>query len=78
MSTAHKTIDAARQRALAGCNAATGGGCYIAAAVGGGGGKTANQVFVSQDGMGQFWFKAATGNEMLVRPDPAMRDCLSK
>ena len=45
---------------------------------GAGGGKTANQVFVSQDGMGQFWFKAATGNEMLVRPDPAMRDCLSK
>ena len=77
-SAAHKTIDAAKKRALAGCNAATGGGCYIAAAVGGGGDKTASQVFVSQDGMGQFWLKEATGNGLLVNPDPAMRDCLSK
>ncbi len=35
-SVAHKTFEGAKQRALAGCNAATGGGCYIAAALGGG------------------------------------------
>lgn len=78
VSTAHKTLGSAKQRALAGCNAATGGGCYIAAALGGGGESTASQIFVSQDGMGQFWIKGATGNDMLVHPDPAMRECLSK
>ena len=78
VSTAHKTLDSAKQRALAGCNAATGGGCYIAAALGGGGERMASQIFVSQDGMGQFWIKGATGNDMLVQPDPAMRECLSK
>lgn len=77
-SSAHRTIDSAKQRALAGCNAATGGGCYIAEALGGGGERTASQIFVSQDAMGQLWIKGATGNDMLVQPDPAMRDCLSK
>lgn len=78
VSSSHRTIDSAKQRALAGCNVATGGGCYIAEALGGGGERTASQVFVAQDGMGQLWIKGATGNDMLVQPDPAMRDCLSK
>ncbi len=78
ISTTHKTIDSAKRRALGGCNAATGGGCYIVSALGGGGKKTASQLFVSQDGMGQFWIKGASGNDMLVDPDPAMRDCLTQ
>ncbi len=77
-SVAHKTFDGAKQRALAGCNAATGGGCYIAAAVGGGAEKTFSQVFLAQDGMGQFWVKDATGQDLLLDPDVAMRECLSK
>ncbi len=77
-SVAHKTFEGAKQRALAGCNAATGGGCYIAAALGGGAEKTFSQVFVAQDGMGQFWVKDATGQDLLLDPDVAMRECLSK
>ncbi len=77
-SVAHKTFDGAKQRALAGCNAATGGGCYIAAAVGGGAEKTFSQVFLAQDGMGQFWVKDATGQDLLLDPDVAMRECLIK
>ncbi len=77
-SVAHKTFDGAKQHALAGCNAATGGGCYIAAAVGGGAEKTFSQVFVAQDGMGQLWVKDATGQDLLLDPDVAMRECLSK
>lgn len=78
VSSAHRTIDSAKQRVLAGCNAATGGGCYVVEALGGGGEKTVSQIFVSQDAMGQLWIKGATGNDMLVQPDPAMRDCLSR
>ena len=77
-SVAHKTFDAAKRRALAACNAATGGGCHIAAAVGGGAENTLSQVFVAQDGMGQFWIEHATGQDLLLTPDAAMRQCLSK
>lgn len=76
--TTHRRLDSAKQRVLEACNWGAGGGCYIAAALGGGGDKTVSQVFVSQDGMGQFWIKGATGNDMLLRPDPAMRDCLTQ
>ncbi len=40
--------------------------------------KTFSQVFVAQDGMGQLWVKDATGQDLLLDPDVAMRECLSK
>jgi hypothetical protein len=46
--------------------------------VGGGAEKTFSQVFLAQDGMGQFWVRDATGQDLLLDPDVAMRECLSK
>ncbi len=70
-SVAHRTLDAARKRALSGCNAATGGGCYIVASIGGLG-----RTSVTEDAMGQLWAKGAVGDEMLAPVDVSMEFCL--
>lgn len=67
----HKTLNAAKNQALAGCNAATGGGCIIVAAIEGTG-----RISVTEDAMGQLWVKGAVGNEMLAPVDPSMQHCL--
>jgi hypothetical protein len=67
----HKTLKAAKSQALAGCNAATGGGCVIVAAIEGTG-----RISVTEDAMGQLWVKGAVGNEMLAPVDLSMQHCL--
>jgi hypothetical protein len=67
----HKTLKAAKAKALSGCNSATGGGCIIVAAIEGTG-----RISVTEDAMGQLWVKGAVGNEMLAPVDPSMQHCL--
>jgi hypothetical protein len=69
-SVAHNTLSAAKGRALEGCNAATGGGCYVVAAIEGTG-----RISVAEDAMGQLWIKGAVGNDMLTPVDPAVQHC---
>jgi hypothetical protein len=51
-SVAHKNGDDAKKHVLAACNAATGGGCYIAAAV-----PSPGTIYLAEDAMGQTWIK---------------------
>lgn len=53
LSFGHKNLALAKKRAMDGCNAATGGGCYIAGTLEGDG-----EMFIAEDAMGQFWIKA--------------------
>lgn len=58
VTTSYKNIDAAKKQALDGCNAATGGGCYIAAAYEGSADiKEYGEIFIAEDAMGQLWIK---------------------
>ncbi len=66
----HRTLKAAKQQALSGCNAATGGGCIIVAAIEGLG-----RISVTEDAMGQLWVKGAVGDEMLTPVDPSLQHC---
>jgi len=67
----HRTLEAAKQQALSGCNFATGGGCIIVAAIEGLG-----RISVTEDAMGQFWVKGAVGDEMLTPVDPSLQHCI--
>ena len=59
VTTSYKSADAAKKRALDGCNAATGGGCYIAAAYESSGDiSESGEIFIAEDAMGQRWIKA--------------------
>ena len=78
-SAAHKNRDDAKKRVLSACNAATGGGCYIAATVDGPG-----KVFLAEDAMGQTWIKkevreyGAPYTYDYRITDPARIDCQAK
>jgi hypothetical protein len=78
-SAANKNSDDAKKRVLAACNAATGGGCYIAATVDGPG-----KVFLAEDAMGQTWIKQEVrkyGEPYTYDyriTDPARIDCQAK
>ena len=59
VTTAYKTIGAAKKQALDACNAATGGGCYIAAEFESSDDVTKYaEIFIAGDAMGQLWIKA--------------------
>lgn len=55
----HKTLDAARKRALNSCNNATGGGCVIADTL-----SEFGLMYVAEDAMGLTWIKGATRAEI--------------
>ena len=58
VTIAHKNVSSAKKRALDGCNAATGGGCYIAATYESSGDiAESGEIFIAEDAMGQFWLK---------------------
>lgn len=71
-SVGHKNVAAAKKRALDGCNAATGGGCYLFGAFEGIG-----LMATAQDAMGQLWIKQAVGNEVLAPGEPSIEYCLA-
>ena len=52
MSAGHKTLEAAKQRALAGCAQGTGGQCYIADTL-----SEFGLMYVAEDAMGLLWIK---------------------
>lgn len=75
-SAGHQTADGARRRALDACDAATGGGCYIAETL-----DRAGTIFVSEDAMGQLWIKADADNRKAPRSNitqwnPSIELCL--
>lgn len=78
-SVAHKNSDDAKKRVLAACNAATGGGCYIAATV-----PSPGTVYLAEDAMGQTWIKqemreyGAPYTYDYRITDPARIDCQAK
>ena len=55
MSAGHKTMEAAKQRALAGCKAGTGAECYVADTL-----SEFGLIYVAEDAMGLLWIKATT------------------
>ena len=58
VTIAHKNVASAKKQALDGCNAATGGGCYIAATYESSGDTAeSGEIFVTEDAMGQLWIK---------------------
>ena len=58
VTIAHKNVGSAKKQALDGCNAATGGGCYIAATYESSGDiAESGEIFIAEDAMGQLWFK---------------------
>lgn len=59
MVAGHKTLDAARMRALDSCNKATGGGCVIADTL-----SDFGLMYVAEDAMGLTWIKGATQAEI--------------
>ncbi len=58
VTIAHKNYAAAKKQALDGCNAATGGGCYIAATYESSGDVAeSGETFIAEDAMGQLWIQ---------------------
>jgi len=58
VTTAYKSYADAKKQALDKCNAATGGGCYIAASFESSGDiAESGEIFIAEDAMGQLWIK---------------------
>jgi hypothetical protein len=59
VTVAHRNLGSAKKQALDGCNAATGGGCYIAATYESSGDiAESGEIFIAEDAMGRLWGKA--------------------
>lgn len=75
-SAGNQTVEGARQHALGACNAATGGGCYVAETL-----DRIGRIFVAEDAMGQLWIKADVDDDKGPRFDvtqwnPSIEICL--
>ncbi len=75
-SVGHHSLNAAKKRVLSDCDAATGGGCYIAEVL-----ERAGGIYVTEDAMGQLWVKADANDKDARRFNasqwnPSIEHCL--
>jgi Domain of unknown function (DUF4189) len=74
-SAGHHTLDAAKKRVLNDCDAATGGGCYVAEVL-----ERAGAIYVTEDAMGQLWVKQDDNKEArrfdVTKWNPSIAHCL--